>query len=201
MVDPAPLEDDAVIADTGEEEVRPDDRIDDERHDEENRLKPEYLDSVREALDAGDKGAVYALVEPLHPADVADLIELLDSDDRAGFAASITDLMSSDVVAELNDHVREVMMEALSLHPEPSERPEEDPRQKRLVLVLDPQDFLRGLQRLVTRRISHLGQHQTNNLRLIKIQLLGHARELSASRRIENPDPPERRPKLPAQCC
>lgn len=114
MVDDAALEDDTLVAETGEDEVRPDDRIDDERHDEENRLKPRYIDSVREALDAGDKGAVYALVEPLHPADIADLIELLGSEDRAEFAASITDLMSSEVVAELNDHVREKMMEALA---------------------------------------------------------------------------------------
>ena len=91
----------------------PDDRIDDDRHDTENRLKPRYIASVREALEAGDKGAVYDLVEPLHPADIADLLEIVDKDERANLAASITDLMSSDVVAELNDHVREDMMEAL----------------------------------------------------------------------------------------
>ncbi|WFL76558.1 magnesium transporter [Altererythrobacter arenosus] len=91
----------------------PDDRIDDERHDEENRLKPEYLRSVRGALEEGDKGAVYDLVEPLHPADIADLLELLDREDRGALAVAITDLMTSEVIAELNDHVREDMMEAL----------------------------------------------------------------------------------------
>lgn len=96
-----------------EEGPHPDDRIDDERHDEENRLKPEYIRSVREAFEEGDNNAVYDLVEPLHPADVADLLELFDKDERGQLAAAITDLMSSDVVAELNDHVREDMMEAL----------------------------------------------------------------------------------------
>lgn len=113
MVDPALLEDETLPVDTADEEVRPDDRIDDERHDEENRLKPKYLKEIREALEEGDKGAVYDLVEPLHPADIADLIELTDADNRAELAAAITDLMSVEVVAELNDHVREVMMEAL----------------------------------------------------------------------------------------
>ncbi len=113
MVDPAALDDEVITVDTGDDEVRPDDRVDDERHDEENRLKPEYVSAVRDALDEGDKGAVYDLVEPLHPADIADLIELIDSDNRAVFAEAITDLMSVDVVAELNDHVREIMMEAL----------------------------------------------------------------------------------------
>ena len=37
---------------SGDEAGRPDDRIDDERHDEENRLKASYVRSVNEALDA-----------------------------------------------------------------------------------------------------------------------------------------------------
>ena len=114
MVDPAALDDQSVAIDMGEDEVRPDDRIDDERHDEENRLKPKFVSAVRDALEAGDKQAVYDLVEPLHPADIADLIELVNTDDRETFAAAITDLMSAEVVAELNDHVRELMMEALA---------------------------------------------------------------------------------------
>jgi magnesium transporter len=96
-----------------EDGARPDDRIDDERLDEENTLKPDYVRAVREALDAGDDGAVYDLVEPLHPADLADLIELLERHERAVLAAAITDLMGSEVIAELNDFVREEMMEAL----------------------------------------------------------------------------------------
>ncbi|MEM6908315.1 MAG: magnesium transporter [Pseudomonadota bacterium] len=114
MADERTLDDDLALADRLDEDVRPDDRVDDERHDEENRLKPEYVDAVHEALEAGDKNAVYELVEPLHPADIADLIELLEKDERADLTAAITDLMSSDVVAELNDHVREDMMEALA---------------------------------------------------------------------------------------
>ena len=112
--DPRLDEADILLAETTPDDgARPDDRIDDERHDEENRLKPEYLRSVREALAADDKGAVYDLVEPLHPADIADLFELIDRDDRPALAAAITDLMGPDVIAELNDYVREDMMEAL----------------------------------------------------------------------------------------
>jgi magnesium transporter len=96
-----------------EESGRPHDRVDDERHDEENRLKPEYVRSVADALEAGDKARAYELVEPLHPADVADLFELLGRDDRRLLAAAITDLLSGEVIAELNDFVREHMIEAL----------------------------------------------------------------------------------------
>ena len=100
----------------GDEPGRPDDRVDDDRHDADNRLKPSFVRSVNEALDAGDKARVYDLVEPLHPADVADLFELLDAGDRPRLAAAITDLLSGEVIAELNDHVREGMIEALPAH-------------------------------------------------------------------------------------
>ncbi|GMM92862.1 magnesium transporter [Qipengyuania sp. MTN3-11] len=116
MADDALLDDDmtdGAAEDTAEDGGRPDDRIDDERHDEDNTLKPEFVRRVEDALEAGDAKAAYELVEPLHPADVADLLELLDRDDRRQLAAAITDLMTSDVVAELNDFVRDDMMESL----------------------------------------------------------------------------------------
>ncbi len=117
MSDDARLDEDLLVADLsqdgGDDGARPDDRIDDERHDEENRLKPRFVRSVRRAFESGDNTALHELVEPLHPADVADLLELFDSDERQGLAGAMSDLMSSEVVAELNDHVREDMMEAL----------------------------------------------------------------------------------------
>jgi magnesium transporter len=88
-------------------------RAEDEELDEENTLKPEYVRRVREALEAGEADAVYDLVEPLHPADIADLFELVDADERQPLAKAITDLMGSEVYAELNDHVRELIVEAL----------------------------------------------------------------------------------------
>ncbi len=84
-----------------------------EEFDEDDRLKPEFVESVREALEEEDNSRAYELVEPLHPADVADLLELLESPERRDLAAAITDLMTGEVVAELNDHVRESMVEAL----------------------------------------------------------------------------------------
>ncbi len=84
-----------------------------EQFDEENRLKPEFVRQVRESLNDDNEESTYDLVEPLHPADIADLFELLERDERAELAAAITDLMSSEVVAELNDYVREDMVESL----------------------------------------------------------------------------------------
>ncbi len=108
------LPDDVLTADPPQDGARPDDRIDDERMDEENTLKPEFVRAIQDALEDGETQAVYDLVEPLHPADIADLLELLDRGERGALASAITDLMSSDVIAELNDYVREDMMDSLS---------------------------------------------------------------------------------------
>jgi len=81
--------------------------------DSENQLKRGFVRRVRDALDAGENDEVYALVEPLHPADIADLFEQVDADERAALAHAISDLMGAEVFAELNDHVREALVEEL----------------------------------------------------------------------------------------
>ena len=91
-----PLDDDGfLLARESADEARPDDRIDDERMDEENTLKKEYVEAVEQALEDGDTKAVYELVEPLHPADIADLLELFEREQRYQLAAAITDLIDS----------------------------------------------------------------------------------------------------------
>ncbi len=94
------------------DDAAPDVRVDD-RFDKENTLKKNFVRRVRAALEAGETGLVYELVEPLHPADVADLFELIDADERPALAKAISDLMSGEVFAELNDHVRELLVESL----------------------------------------------------------------------------------------
>ncbi len=81
--------------------------------DDENTLKKDFVRRVSEGLEAGETDLVYELVEPLHPADIADLFELLEADERPLLAKAISDLMGSEVFAELNDHVRELLVEAL----------------------------------------------------------------------------------------
>ena len=84
-----------------------------DRLDDENTLKKNYVRRVQAALDAGEDEQVYNLVEPLHPADIADLFELIDADERLALSKAITDLMGGEVFAELNDHVRELLVESL----------------------------------------------------------------------------------------
>ncbi len=86
------------------------------RLDEDDRLRPEYVDEVIAQLDAGESEGVRALVEPLHPADIADLFELVGSEHRRALAAALADLLDGDVFAEMNDWVREELIDELEPH-------------------------------------------------------------------------------------
>jgi magnesium transporter len=52
-------------------------------------------------------------VAPLHPADIADLFELAPTEWRAPLAAALKDLLDGDVLAEMNDWVRDELIDAL----------------------------------------------------------------------------------------
>ena len=81
--------------------------------DEEDRLRPEFVDRVLDAVDAGDDETARRLVQPLHPADIADLIELAAHDDREGLVKALAGIISPDVLAEMNDYVREGLLDEM----------------------------------------------------------------------------------------
>ena len=81
--------------------------------DEEDRLRPEFVEKVLDAVEAGDDDTARRLVEPLHPADVADLIELAARDEREGLVKALAGIVSPDVLAEMNEYVREDLLDEL----------------------------------------------------------------------------------------
>ena len=81
--------------------------------DEEDRLRPDFVREVLDAAADGDDEKARALVEPLHPADVADLIELAAADEREGLVAALAGMVDADVLAEMNEHVREALLDQL----------------------------------------------------------------------------------------
>ncbi|AOF96222.1 magnesium transporter [Sphingobium sp. RAC03] len=95
--------------------ARPDDELIDasaidqaeSRHDEDDRLRPEYVTAVLDAVEDGDAERARDLVSPLHPADIADLLELTPADRRGAVAAALGDLVGAEVLSELNDYVRD----------------------------------------------------------------------------------------------
>ena len=91
------------------EAVAPDDRI----HDEEDRLLPEFVREVLDAVADGDDEAARALVAELHPADIADLIELAPGDERGDLIEALAGIVDADVYAELNEYVREDVIDEM----------------------------------------------------------------------------------------
>ena len=81
--------------------------------DEEDRLRPEFVSKVLDAVEAGDDDTARKLVEPLHPADVADLIELAARDEREGLVKALAGIVGPDVLAEMNDYVREGLLDEM----------------------------------------------------------------------------------------
>ncbi|MCK8457575.1 MULTISPECIES: magnesium transporter [Sphingomonas] len=94
-----------------ETETQPETQLDRDDH-----LRPEFVRAVLDAVEEGNDEAARALVEPLHPADIADLFELTPQEDRAALARAVTDLLGGDVFAEMNDYVREDLIDALEPH-------------------------------------------------------------------------------------
>jgi magnesium transporter len=85
-------------------------------HDEDDRLKSSFIDAVIECVEQGDAEGARDLVRPLHPADIADLFELAPQDMRQPIASAIAELLDGDVLAEMNEWVRDELIEALAPH-------------------------------------------------------------------------------------
>ncbi|MFL6746365.1 MAG: magnesium transporter MgtE N-terminal domain-containing protein, partial [Sphingomicrobium sp.] len=81
--------------------------------DEEDRLRPEFVERVLDAVAAGDDETARELVAPLHPADIADLIELAARDEREGLVKALAGIISPEVLTELNDFVREDLIDEM----------------------------------------------------------------------------------------
>jgi magnesium transporter len=81
--------------------------------DAEDRLRPDFVSQVLDAVASGDVTTARALVEPLHPADVADLIELARADERDGLVTALGMIVDADVLAEMNEHVREGLIDEM----------------------------------------------------------------------------------------
>jgi magnesium transporter len=81
--------------------------------DEEDRLRPSFVREVLDAVADGNDEAARSLVAGLHPADIADLIELAPGDERADLIEALAGIVDADVYAELNDWVREDVIDEM----------------------------------------------------------------------------------------
>jgi magnesium transporter len=106
--------DDVTITDDREIDRDPAQREAETELDEDDRLKPAFVRDVIDLAEAGEVEAARERVGRLHPADIADLFELVPDEDRPLLAHVLGDMVSPDVLAEMNDHVRERLIDLLA---------------------------------------------------------------------------------------
>ena len=81
--------------------------------DEWGSIAPDYLARVEAALEAGDAKLVRSITRELHAADLADLIENLEQENRVKLIAALGRSFDVEALAELDEDARDALMEAL----------------------------------------------------------------------------------------
>ena len=76
-------------------------------------LSSSVVGDIIRALDADDKGSVQRLVESLHPADTADLLEWVSHRERNRLVDTLREPFDPDILAELGEAVAERVVERL----------------------------------------------------------------------------------------
>lgn len=81
--------------------------------DSESAITPEFLQTVKAALEAGSSDVLRSLVADLHAADFADLMELLRADQRSKLIAELGSDLNFEALSELDEAVRDQVVEEL----------------------------------------------------------------------------------------
>ena len=72
------------------------------------------VDAVLHAVEEGDQLRLIALLEPLHPADIADLLEQISASDRSELLSLWGNEVDGDVLSELDENLRVDLLGELS---------------------------------------------------------------------------------------
>ena len=76
-------------------------------------LNPDVIRDAIMALDSDDGAAIHEIVEPLHPAEIADLIEMLRGPMRTQIVELLRPKFDPEILAELDETVRDEVAEQL----------------------------------------------------------------------------------------
>jgi magnesium transporter len=82
-------------------------------HDESGSLNPEFVDAVKNLLAAANAKRLNELLEEVHPADLADVIEVLEPDERRLLITMLGRHFNVEALAELDESVRDELLENL----------------------------------------------------------------------------------------
>jgi magnesium transporter len=80
---------------------------------EDQELDQDRVDAVLAAVEAEDSAGLDALLEPLHAADIADLLEQIGPADRRALLALWSHEIDGEILSEISDAIREEVVESL----------------------------------------------------------------------------------------
>ncbi len=78
------------------------------------QLDRKAVAAILEAVEAGDQVTLTALMEPLHAADIADLLEQIDKEDRSALVRLYGHEFDGEILTELDESIREDVIAVLS---------------------------------------------------------------------------------------
>ncbi|WP_374642321.1 magnesium transporter [Tabrizicola sp.] len=80
---------------------------------EDEVLDQPRIDAVLAAVEAGDRAGVDSLLDPLHAADIADLLEQIGPSDRRALLALWSHEIDGEILSEISEGIREEVVEAM----------------------------------------------------------------------------------------
>ncbi len=81
--------------------------------DDEFEPRREVLEQMHSAIEAGDVARLNALLEPMHAADIADIIEQLSPPDRRDFLRLYAGEIDGEILSEIDEAIREEVLDQL----------------------------------------------------------------------------------------
>ncbi|MBJ3762458.1 magnesium transporter [Maribius pontilimi] len=98
------------MAEPDQTEILPERAIEDDVY----ALRDETIREIRAAVETDDRDALVAAMEPLHPADIADLLEQMEPGPRDRLIALYGSEFDGEILSELDESIRESVIAALS---------------------------------------------------------------------------------------
>ena len=91
-------------------------KLSDNRDDDAYALDPKVVSAVLFAVDTSDRDRLLELMEPLHAADIADILEQINAFDRKRLVQLYGGEFEGDILSELDESVREEVLAVLNPH-------------------------------------------------------------------------------------
>jgi len=76
-------------------------------------ITPDQWQVIRAAIEAEDAPGLKTALEPVHPADIADVLEQLDTDQRGNFLRLYAAEFEGEILSEIDESIRDEVIEAL----------------------------------------------------------------------------------------